>query len=83
MEKPDTLAGLREILTEMFGEERINALSDDAKPWHDAIAAKSIDIIDFKCFVQEKFGVWIVFLDESLADIAKHIDAITPSTNPY
>lgn len=84
-----TMKALRDILTEMFGEDRVAALPDDAKPWHDVFAMKTIDKIDFKCFVQEKFGilphiaVLDMFGDTSLAQIAKYIETTTPNTNPY
>lgn len=82
-----TMERLRDILGEQFGPERAAALDENAKPWHEAIGAKTIDILDFKLFVQEQFAVYPhpYFFDEkrSLAEIRDYIDAATPNLNPY
>lgn len=86
MPHENTIKALREILAEMFSEERANALPADAKPWHEHIGAKTLDCIDFKYFVQDKFAVQphaFFFDNTSLADIAEYIETATPNTNPH
>lgn len=81
-----TMLKLREILKEMFGDEKVDALPDDTKPWHEFIGAKTLDMIDFKYFVQEKFAVTphaFFFEQTSLAEIAQYIETATPNTRPY
>lgn len=81
-----TMEALRNILKEMFGEERVDSLPDDTKPWHEFLGAKTLDMIDFKYFVMEKFSITphaFFFEETSLAEIAQYIETATPNTRPY
>lgn len=81
-----TREAVDEILTEMFGEERMKAIPADQSEFFAEIGAKSLDLLDFRCFIEEKFGLalnYSMFAACSRDDIVKFLETAQPSTNPY
>ena len=82
----DTMQRIRGHLEEMFGPERAKALSDDAKPWCDAIGAKTIDVIDFRLLIEMQFDVkpHPYFIERaSLAELVAYLDARTSTATGH
>ena len=74
-----TRKAVNEILTEMFGEERLKSIPSEQSHFFAAIGAKNLDRVDFRCFVEEKFGVSLnqsLLVTCSLDDITEFLETI-------
>lgn len=86
MSHENTRKTLREILGEMFSDERVAAVNDEAPACLETLGAKSTDRVDFVLFVEEKLSVRLPLerMDNfSIEQIACFIDIMTPSANPH
>jgi acyl carrier protein len=77
---------LREILTEMFSLDRVDTLSSDEKDPLGWLGGKSVDRVDFRIFVEERFSVRFpepLLSGSTLQEMADYIEAAKPTTNPH
>ena len=77
---------LREILTEMFSLDRVETLQPEQKDPLGWLGAKSLDRIDFRLFVEERFSIRlpdVVLRGSTLQEMAEFLDAAKPTANPH
>lgn len=82
----ETVKALQEILTEMFGPDRMMQVPPKADNYFGRLGATQSDRADFRGFVEEKFGVTLypyLISSSSLTELAAWIDTAQANTNPH